>query len=124
MSNFAFQVTGAFQGDGEFAFQGASGGAVVIPTPVVGGSGKRRNEIIEIEGKRWVVPKEQVAEFLAKFEKKTAPLVEIQTVRASELPVTFTTPSGKVIKTTQDALRDDIGVILIMAALADEDFYE
>ena len=32
MSNFAFQVTGAFQGDGQLAFQGASGG--VIP-PVV-----------------------------------------------------------------------------------------
>jgi hypothetical protein len=128
VSNFAFQVTGAFQGDGEFAFQGASGVVVVIP-PVVGGSGKsskRRNEILEIEGKRWVVPKEQVAEFLAQFEKKDTQVVEIQTVRTQPglQTVSFTTPTGKVIKTTADVLKDDIGVILVMCALADEDFYE
>ena len=125
MSNFAFQVTGAFQGNGEFAFQG--GGVTV--TPVVGGSGKsakRLNEIIEIEGKRWVVPKEKVAEFLAQFDKSQAPVVEIQTVRTEPglQAVTFTTPTGKVIKTTADVLKDDIGVILVMCALADEDFYE
>ena len=130
MSNFAFQVTGAFQGDGEFAFQGQSGAGPVTPPPVVvGGSGKaakRRNEIIEIEGKRWVVPKEQVAEFLAQFEKKESQLVEIQTINTEPglQAVTFTTPTGKVIKTTADVLKDDIGVILVMCALADEDFYE
>lgn len=125
MANFAFQVTKAFQGDGQFAFQGASG--VVTPTVVVGGHGRsarKTNEIIEIEGKRWSVPKEQVAEFLARFAPKEAPVVEIQTVRTEALPVTFITSTGKVIKTTEEVLRDDIGVILVMAALADEDFYE
>ena len=124
--NFAFQVTGAFQGNGEFAFQGATG--VVTPTVVVvGGHGKaarKSNEIIEIEGKRWSVPKEQVAEFLARFQPKESPVVEIKTVHTEALPITFTTSTGKVIKTTQDVLKDDIGVILVMAALADEDFYE
>ena len=127
MPNFAFQVTGAFQGDGGFAFQGQTGAPVVPPSVVVGGSGKkRRNEILEIEGKRWVVPKEQVAEFLSQFEKKQAPVVEIQTIHTAPglQYVSFTTPTGKVIKTTADVLKDDIGVILVMAALADEDFYE
>ena len=42
MANFAFQVTGAFQGDGLLAFQGAS--APAAPAPSVGGgaSGAKR----------------------------------------------------------------------------------
>lgn len=93
------------------------------PTPPVvtntqaGGSGKdRRNEIIEINGARWSVPKDQVAEFLAQVQPKPSG-VKTDTVK-------FTTPTGRVVTTTQQVLQDDIGLILMMAALADEDFYQ
>lgn len=95
-----------------------------VQTTVVGGSGKdRRNEIVEINGIRWSVPKDQVAEFLAQFQPKHAPVVVVQ-AEASSPTVSFTTPSGKVVTTTEQTLKDDIGVILVMCALADEDFYE
>jgi hypothetical protein len=96
-------------------------------TSQAGGSGKARNEIIEIEGKRWVVPKDRVAEFLAQFDPKPAQNVEIQTVRNGEIdlrPVSFTTQSGRTVTTTQQVLKDELGVILVMCALVDEDFYE
>jgi len=127
VANPGFQtVNFGFQGVGLFGFQEEPG---VVTPAVVAGHGreqKRFNEIIEIEGKRWSIPKDKVAEFLARFAPKTE-TVEIQTVRSEDIllkPVTFTTPTGKVIKTTEDVLRDDIGVILVIAALADEDFYE
>lgn len=96
--------------------------------PVVGGSGKeRRNEIIEIEGKRFVVPKTQVAEFLDKYGPQPAPVVDIPTppsITPSLQTVSFTTPKGKTVTVDRQVVTDDIGVILVMCALADEDFYE
>lgn len=35
MANFAFQVTGAFQGEGQFAFQGASGASGATPGRII-----------------------------------------------------------------------------------------
>ena len=131
MANPGFQtINFGFQGQGEFGFQ-TQQQVVVTTTPVVGGTGKSRkkiyNEIIELEGKRWSVPKDKVAEFLSRFETLKAPSVEIQTARTGEIdlrPVSFMTPTGKVVTTTRQVLKDDIGVILVMCALADEDFNE
>lgn len=126
MSNFAFQVTKAFQGNGEFAFQGQTGVTPPVKS-VVGGSGKRKhNEIIELNGVRFSVPKDRVGEFLERFQPELAqnrtqassePFFKPETVR-------FLTPSGLTVTTTRQVLTDDIGLILVMAALADEDFYE
>lgn len=98
------------------------------PPPVttqVGGSGKdRRNEIIEVNGIRFSVPKDRVEEFLARFspaadESKTVP---VQFFKPET--VSFLTPSGLTVTADKQVLKDDIGIILVMAALADEDFYE
>lgn len=62
MSNFAFQVTGAFQGDGQFAFQGATGGVapVIPPPPPVGNidwlkKKRRKKRLVPVE-----VPRETI----------------------------------------------------------------
>lgn len=101
----------------------------VISTTTVGGSGKdRRNEIIEIEGVRFSVPKDRVEEFLARFDRNSASTGTTQ--QAGSVPffnpdlketVSFSTPKGLTVTTTR---QDDMGLILLIAALADEDFYE
>lgn len=87
-----------------------------------GGSGKdRSNKIVEINGLRFSVPFDRVEEFKARFQtkenKEAKPFFDSPTV-------SFLTPTGISLTTTEQVLKDDIGIILMMAALADEDFYE
>jgi hypothetical protein len=79
MANFAFQVTGAFQGNGQFAFQGATG---VVSTPT-GGGGIPYREIPSVSERRrrflgLPEPEAQIIENVAARQAKDLSLDEQQ----------------------------------------------